>query len=354
MSRKTQRVLEFLFISVIFILFLDLLRRIYFDLISVSTIAVYLWDGIVLGAMIGLAGIGLSMTYSILNFANFAHGDYLSSGAFGGWIVTYLMAGMGKFEVSSLLLLGLSTELDVEQLGISIFKTPIAILLGLVFAGIATVLIALLIDSIVYKPLRSRGSIVLLIASIGVALALRYIIAFIFGSGTTGITTTEQTYNIFQVVVSISEISVVLVSLLLMFFTHILIQYTKLGKAMRATSDNFDLAKITGISTENVVKATWIIGGYLTGAAGYLMVLEQGTIYFDFGWTNLLLIFAAVILGGIGSIYGAILGGFTISIASRLSFVWLPTEFSSIIAFAVMIAILLIKPEGIFRGVSTA
>ncbi len=354
MAKNTQRLLKLLFIFIILILFIDILRRIYFNLISLSTIAIYLWDGIVLGAMIGLAGIGLSMVYSILNFANFAHGDYLSSGAFGGWIVTYLVAGIGRFEVSSLFLLGLSTELDVEKLGISIFRTPLAIFLGLIFAGIATVLIAVLIDSIVYKPLRNRGSVVLLIASIGVALALRYIIAFIFGTGTTGITTSEQTYNIFQIVLSISEISVVLLSLLLMFFTHILIQYTKLGKAMRATSDNSDLAKITGISVENIVKATWIIGGGLTGAAGYLMVLEQGTIYFDFGWTNLLLIFAAVILGGIGSIYGAILGGFTISIASRLSFVWLPSEFSSIVAFGVMIVILLIKPEGIFRGVSTA
>jgi branched-chain amino acid transport system permease protein len=139
-----------------------------------------------------------------------------------------------------------------------------------------------------------------------------------------------------------------------MLGVHVLLQTTKLGKAMRAMADNEDLARITGIPTERVVRSTWIIGGGLTGVAGYMFVLWKGTLGFNDGWLLLLLIFAAVILGGIGSIYGAIAGGLIIGLTASMSVIWIPSAFARAAAFLVMIVILLVKPKGIFAGRATA
>jgi ABC-type branched-subunit amino acid transport system permease subunit len=131
---------------------------------------------------------------------------------------------------------------------------------------------------------------------------------------------------------------------------HFLLVRTKLGKAMRAMSANRDLARVTGIPSERVVTATWLIGGALAGLAGFMIALFQGTINFQLGWTLLLLVFAGVIMGGIGSVYGAITGGVLIGLVTRVSQVWIPASFAEAIGFAVMIAVLLTRPSGIFGG----
>jgi branched-chain amino acid transport system permease protein len=123
---------------------------------------------------------------------------------------------------------------------------------------------------------------------------------------------------------------------------------------MRAMADNKDLARVTGIPTERVIRDTWIIGAGLVGVAGYMFTLESGTIFFRVGWEILLLIFAAVILGGIGSIYGAIAGGLAIGVASETALVWIPSSLTTAAAFAIMILMLLFKPDGLFGGVTTA
>nr|WP_224450615.1 branched-chain amino acid ABC transporter permease [Haloprofundus salilacus] len=310
-----------------------------------------------IGLVIGLAGIGLSMTYSILNFANFAHGDYLTSGAFAGWIAAYLVAGSGTVSAGDLFLLGVSGGASAGTVGASVISTPIAVLVGFVVAVTFGIVLSLVIDRIVYRPMRGQGAIALLIASIGVALMLRYLIAFVFGTSRTGITGGMlSTYTVpgINLIVSSHELTLVTAALAMMGGVHLLLSRTKLGKAMRAMADNTELALITGIPTERVIRSTWIVGGGLTGAAGFLVVLETGTISFDYGWTLLLLIFAAVILGGIGSVYGAILGGLTIGISSTMSLIWLPSEFTYAAAFGVMIIILLTKPAGLFSGVTTA
>jgi len=150
------------------------------------------------------------------------------------------------------------------------------------------------------------------------------------------------------------EATLIVASVTLMFGVHFLLQRTKLGKAMRAMADNKDLAQVTGIPTERVVRTTWIIGGGLAGIAGFLIVLERGTLNYNIGWRLLLLIFSGVILGGIGSVYGAIGGGIVIGVASRLSLVWIPSDFARVVAFAVMILVLLYRPSGLFSGVKTA
>ena len=353
----TERPLDFLLGVVAVLLVVDLVSKLSAGTVSASTIAVFLKDGIVTGLIVGLAGIGLSMTYSILNFANFAHGEYLTVGAFSGWITTYLVAGFGTLAVSDLFLIGISGDADAGAVGASVASTPLAVIVGLAVSVVASVALVLLIDRIVYRPMRGKGSISLLIASIGVALAVRYLLAFVFGTSRTGVTGGDlPTYAIpgIELIFNAHELTLVVTALGLMGGVHLLLQRTKLGKAMRAMADNTDLARITGIPTERVVRATWVVGGGLTGAAGYLVVLETGTISFDYGWTLLLLIFAAVILGGIGSVYGAMAGGLTIGIASTVSLIWLPSDFTTAAAFGVMIVVLLVRPDGLFSGVTTA
>ena len=181
---------------------------------------------------------------------------------------------------------------------------------------------------------------------------------FVFGSSVRGTTAQPPSVSLYLVdgVVRINAHDLALVAVAggLMLGVHLLLQLTKLGTAMRAMSDNEDLAQITGIPTERVVRAVWIVGGGLTGVAGYMFVLWKGTLGFNDGWLLLLLIFAAVILGGIGSIYGAIVGGLAIGLTASMSVIWLPSAFSRAAAFFVMIVILLVKPEGIFSGRSTA
>jgi branched-chain amino acid transport system permease protein len=289
---------------------------------SIGRLASLLVDGLVIGLAIGLAGIGLSMTYSILSFANFAHGDYVTSGAFVGWAAAYLVAGLGMEGVNATSLV----LINASGLDLTVLEAPLAILLGLVVAGVGTIALSLVLDRVVYRPMRDQDGIALLIASIGVALTLRYIIAFVFGTGTRGVTGVPGRLQLGPVTLTYHELTLLVASAGLMLGVHVLLQRTKLGKAMRAMADNKSLARVTGIPTERIVRNTWIIGGGLTGVAGYLLVLERGTMGFSFGWVLLLLIFAAVILGGIGSIYGAMGGGVIIGIVDNLAIIWLAVE----------------------------
>jgi len=328
---------------------------------SFARVGRYLWNGLMYGLLIGLAGIGLSMTYSILNFANFAHGDYITGGAFIGWGATYLVAGWGVADLGHLLLVAPQRGIGGAQLDIGITTSPVAILAGLFVAAVGTVALVLLIDRLVFRPMRDAGGIPLLIASIGLAFALRYLIVFVYAQRTRGTTNAGAVPDVElalvdgTVPVDAHDLTLVVAALVLMGGVHWLLQSTKLGTAMRAMSDNEDLARVTGISTERVVRFTWIVGGGLSGIAGYLLVLWTGTIDWQFGWLLLLLIFAAVILGGIGSIYGAIVGGLVIGLTKELSLVWLPSgDFDLVAAFGIMILVLLLQPSGLFGGTSTA
>ncbi|MFB6124348.1 MAG: branched-chain amino acid ABC transporter permease [Halanaeroarchaeum sp.] len=341
------------------LLLLDLLADLFTGQLPVYQFATYVLDGLTVGLVIGLAGVGLSMTYSILNFANFAHGDYITTGAFSGWAVTYLLAGLGTQPVDNLLLVGAGNSVYASDLGINITSTPVAILAGIVVAGLATIALSLAVDRYVFKPLRNEEGIILLITSVGVALALRYLIVFVFQQNARGVTAGGSRFVVPMIdgtiKISYHQTTLIVVAVALMAGVHFMLQRTKLGKAMRAMADNKDLALITGIPTERVVRWTWIMGGGLTGVAGYLIILERGTLSYNFGWLLLLLIFAAVILGGIGSVYGAIGGGLIIGLASRVSLVWLPeATFARPAAFLIMILILVYRPQGLFSGRATA
>lgn len=354
-------ILSLLLAIFIGILIVDLTRQLWTGGIEVSILADYLWNGIVESMYIALAAVGLSMTYSILRFANFSHGDLVTTGAFSGWTVAYIIGGIGVADIGSRLLLDADGGAPSGTLGMELFASPLAIILGLVGAILITIGVALAIDRLVYKQLRGAGGITLLIASVGVAFVLRYVIALIYTQDSRGIVASAPQRDITVPGVSwtiesvnFHEVTLVVVGFLLIVGVHFLLQYTKLGKAMRAMADNRKLAQITGIPTERIITATWVIGAGLAGAAGYLIVLDQTQISINFGWFLLLLIFAAVILGGIGSIYGALLGAFIIGLTLNLSLIWIPADLNEITAFTLMIIVLILKPDGLLGGVKTA
>ena len=342
--------------------------------LAVSELTRLFWGGVARGLVFGLAGVGLSITYSILTFANFSHGDLVTTGAFTGWGVTYLIIGSGTLTAGELLLVrpgGIGSPGDI---GANVVTSPVAILGGMLFAGVATAAVALAIDRLVYRPLRDREGIILLISSVGVAFALRYLIQFVYGARTRGVrasfdagspafellgytvVTGEGDLNVFGLSqFDLNAATLIVASVLVMAGLHLLLQRTKLGTAMRAMADNEDLALITGIPTERIVTATWLIGGGITGISGFLVILFRNSIRFNFGWLLLLLIFSAVILGGIGSVYGAIAGGVIIGLVLSLSTIWIPSSFSPrVFAFLAMILVLLFRPQGLFGGVETA
>ncbi|MHC3439457.1 branched-chain amino acid ABC transporter permease [Natrialbaceae archaeon A-gly3] len=340
------------------VMVLDVFRQLAVGDLAGTTLTIFLWRGLVDGLIIGLAAVGLSMTYSILRFANFSHGDLVTTGAFSGWTAAWVIGGLGVADLGSRILLNADRGTSARELNIHVYAEPLAIVGGLVVAAVGTILVALAIDRLVYRRMRDAGGIPLLIASIGVALALRYVIVFFYGERTRGVVRSSPSIDHSVIFwtdsLVVHELIMVVSAVVLMVGLHTLLQYSKLGKAMRAMADNRDLALITGIPTERVILATWVIGAGLTGVAGYLIVLEQETLNFNMGWFLLLLIFAAVILGGIGSVYGAIAGGLIIGMADNVMLVWIAGDLTRVAAFLLMILILIFRPEGLFGGVETA
>lgn len=274
-------------------------------------------NGLVVGSIISLAAIGLSMMYGILNFANFAHGDFLALGAYLSFVFSVMLG--------------------------------LPFVLAGVIAVIITALLAVVCDIVIWKPMRAKGAdrVALIIISIGLALFLRNLIIFLLGPDIKRYALpVKRGIELGSVVITQKQIAVILLAIICMFFVHYLLKKTTIGKAMRALSDNIDLAKSSGIDVDRVIRYTWAIGMALAAVGGILYGLITN-INPNMGWFMLLPMFAAVILGGIGSPYGAMLGGLIIGLAQELSTAFLPTEYKLAVGFAIMIAVLFVRPRGI-------
>jgi branched-subunit amino acid ABC-type transport system permease component len=286
----------------------------------------YLIPGLVLGSIYTLGAIGVSLLFGILRFAHFAHGDLMTLGA-------YLALGA------------------VGALGI-----PATAALPLAMAGAAAA--ALAIDQLFYRPFRDRPTIVVVIASFGVALMLRSLVQLLWGVEITAYATGIQRPIVLFGLLRIAErhLFIVAVAAALVVLLHLFLTRTRMGKAMRAMSDDPVLARVTGIATGQVVMWTWVIGAGLAGAAGVFVGMDT-QLNPNMGWNLLLPVFAAAILGGIGRPYGAIAGGMVIGLAEELStYPWigeaplLSPGYKTGVAFAIMVAMLIWRPTGLFRG----
>lgn len=288
-------------------------------------------NGVIFGSTLALGAIGLTLTYNILNFANFAHGSLLSWGAY--LALTFVMA----FAAST----------TGATFGPLSFGWP---LLGaLVFAAALTSALAITVDFLVFRPLRrSNVQVTLVIASFGAALMLRNLIIVIWGpepqyySGDIQI----QQPILPGVRATPDQIFIVVLALILVILLHLFLTRTRLGKAMRAIADNPVLAQISGVNLRSVVYWTWVVGGSLAAAGGVFYGLTVQVLP-EMGFNLVLPLFAAAILGGIGSIYGAVIGGFVIGIASDVSVAFVSPGYKPAIAFIIMILVLLVRPSGI-------
>ena len=293
-------------------------------------------DGLILGSIIGLGAIGVTLTYSILRFANFAHGEYLTFGA-------YL----------TLTALGFFAAFDAAPFGPLSFGWPL--LAALLAGGALTAALALALDRVLFARLGRHGtSIVLVIASFGAALALRNLLFFAYGG------MPEYYSREIQIAIALvpratmgglrvtpDQIFVLALTAVTVAALHLFLRHTTLGKAMRATSHNPQLARLVGIDVARVVRWTWAIGAALAAIAGVFSGLTT-QIRPTLGFDLLLPLFAAAILGGIGSVPGAMLGGLIVGLAESFSVPLVGAEYRAAIAFLILIAILLVRPTGLF------
>ena len=224
-------------------------------------------------------------------------------------------------------------------------------ILAFFIALLLTALAAIIIDRILYRRLRRTGPIILLIAAVGMAFCLRNIIQFIWGPQPQYYIKAIQIARkipLLGIRIKPDEIFIIMVVALLVIGLHFFLQKTKMGKAMRAASDNMELARVSGIDTEKVIRWTWAIAAALAAAGGILVGIEDKFITPDMGWQMLLPIFAAVILGGIGNPYGAMAGGMIIGLSGEISTAFISTAYKPAVAFIIMVIVLIIKPRGLF------
>jgi neutral amino acid transport system permease protein len=224
--------------------------------------------------------------------------------------------------------------------------------IAMILGAAGTVGTMLATEYLLWKPMRDRraSSTTLIIISIGLALFIRNGILLIWGGSNQRYDLPlVQALNIVGIKIAYYRIIVIILAIVAIVALHFLLQSSKIGKAMRAVADNIDLARVSGINVERVVIATWIITGILTafGGAMYGLIANLRP---NMGWILILPMFASVILGGIGNPYGAIVGALIIGIAQELSVPFLGSEYKLGVALLIMVIILLVRPQGLFRG----
>lgn len=276
-------------------------------------------DGIILGLIIGLAALGLNLIFGTTGLTNFAHGEILT---FAGLLTYYLSA-----------IIGLPVLL----------AAPLAVVLSAFIAGY-------LQDKYLWKPLRKRGTglIAMLVVSIGFAIFLRYFFLFIFGGDTRQLPqyAGQAGLEIWAVNITPKSIMTTIIGVIFIVLATLWLLRTRMGKASRAVADNPALASASGIDVQKVILAVWVLGAALAGYAGVIVTINQG-VSFLMGQDMLLLIFAAVTLGGLGTANGALVGAMIIGLFVQLSTLFIPTELKYVGALIVLILILVVRPQGI-------
>lgn len=275
-----------------------------------------LLNGLVSGLLIGLPAIGLSLTYGVLNFPNFAIGAMVTVGAY---LAYFLNADLG---------------------------TPL--MLAAPLAGVGLALIAVAIQHLAYRPIGTDDNITLLVASMGVAFVLEHTVRFIYGAEV-------RTFD-FPVARPVSwhglrvnheQLIIAVVTGAATLAVAIILKHTRLGRAMRAISDNPALAEVRGVGRARTVDWTWALAGVLTALAGVLIGMD-GAVEPLIGTNYLVTVFAAAIVGGIGNPLGAMAGGLIIGVVEELSTLVLPSTYRQGVSFLMLVLVLFMRPHGLF------
>lgn len=275
-------------------------------------------NGIASGSIYALGAIGLSLVYAILKLVNFAHGDFMTLGGYAAFAVNV-------------------------HYGLPL---PVAILAAIV----AIAVVGLITEKVIWRPMRDRGAGImqLLLLSIGLAFVLRNLILFAWGGDSRKLRVDDTaSYDLGIVRISLLQVLVILIAGVALVAVGFMLRSTYIGKSMRALSDSFDLSEVSGIDTKRVVTFTWILGGGLAGLAGALAAIFSNNLTPNTGWILLLGIFAAIILGGIGNPFGALVGGLALGLVQEWSTMVIAPTYKEAIGFLVLIIALLFRPNGL-------
>ena len=282
--------------------------------------------GLVFSLLLAMAALGLSMIFGTTGLTNFAHGELITFGA----LVAY--------------------GVDALPGTISIGGTNVTIAVSIIVAAIASAGFGWLNDRALWRPLRHRGTglVAMMVVSIGLSIFLRNIYQYLAGASTHQYSqfSSPRPYHLGPILVTPKDIFIVVFSTVVLVAVVIALQRTKLGKATRAVADNTALASATGINVDRVISVVWIVGAMLAGMSGVLLGMTQGFDY-QLGFKILLLVFAATVLGGLGTAWGAIVGALVIGLFVEVSTLFIPAELKFVGALVVLIVVLLVRPQGL-------
>jgi branched-chain amino acid transport system permease protein len=299
-----------------------------------STLLSQIVNGLVLGSLIGLIALGYTMVYGIIQLINFAHGEIFMIGGYGGLAMfTYLLPTF------------------VQQ------QWYLALPLLLIAGAAVSVAVAVAMERFAYRPLRNAPRLAPLITALGVSVALQEAIR-VFYPGATAALPYPKIFLEGAYIVPIGDgvpirytgVLIIVVSLVLAVGLQQFVDRSRMGRAMRATAQDRDVARLMGINPDRVIVLTFVLGGLLAGVAGILYGADLGFINIDIGFQNGIFAFTAAVLGGIGSIRGAVVGGLVIGLVKALGGQYLPggTAYDYVWIFVVLIVVLVFRPQGFF------
>lgn len=282
-----------------------------------AVIAQFIVNGIIAGSTYALVAIGLTMVYGILHFINFSHGELVM---------------LGAYFTFALMSAGLSLPLSISS------------------AIVLVVLVGITVDLTVFKPLRNKraDSLSLLIASIGVSIVLQSLAQLCWGRDIRVLDLPPQIpMEILGASITPVQIVMIFTAATAMVLLFAFLNLTRIGTALRATSDNEDMARVVGIDNNRVIMVLWIISCAFAAIGGILIGINTN-LQIGMGLLILIKALAAVIMGAVGNIRGALIGGMVIGLSENLALIVLPSQYKDAVAFTIMILLLLFKPEGIF------
>lgn len=296
----------------------------------------HLLDGILVGAILSLGATGLTMVMHMLRFANFSHAELLSIGAYSALVFDQLFQGLSPVLAERIGPLSMTWALSL------------AMILSMAITGAS----AVLFDRLIFRRVREKGDeLSMVFASFGLALIIRNMIGLIFGLHTKLYSQDIVFATILSrdplVLVKPDQLATLAITLGIILVLHLVLSRTTFGFAFRAVAENPSLAQVNGIHLKQMIAIVWIVGGGLAALAGVFYGLTN-QITPVIGRDLVLPVFAATIVGGIGSIYGALLGGFVVGIAANMALVILPSGYSPSVPFLIILAVLLIRPNGLF------
>jgi branched-chain amino acid transport system permease protein len=284
-------------------------------------------NGLALGAVYALIALGYTMVYGILELINFAHGEIYMIGAYLGILLLTFLTTVG---------------LTQHHLALSLF---------LVFIGSAVFCVGygLTLERVAYRPLRHANRLSPLISAIGMSIFLQNYVMLAQGSADKvfPLNLTSEPVTVIGVPISPLQIFIILTSVILMIGLHFFVRKTRLGKAMRATAQDKRMAGLVGIDINRVIAVTFVIGSVLAAAAGVMVAMYYGLVNFFIGYVAGIKAFTAAVLGGIGNIPGAMLGGFILGLVESLGAGYISSEYKDVFAFLILIGVLIFRPSGL-------